>query len=216
MSITQRFMQQAQPDWQHYVEHPFVQQLGNGTLPLASFQHYLIQDYHYLLHYSRALALAMYKSHRFAQLTAFNQDLQHILAEVQLHIHYCQQWQISKSELDNTPESPACVAYTRYMLDCGLQGGLAELYTAIAPCALGYAEIGKRLSAVPQAKNNPYQTWIYTYAAKEFQAAANAIAQQLEQLCTGISPQQQQKLQHIFTTATRMEIAFWQMGLDRS
>ena len=60
MSITQRFMQQAQPDWQHYVEHPFVQQLGNGTLPLASFQHYLIQDYHYLLHYSRALALAMY------------------------------------------------------------------------------------------------------------------------------------------------------------
>ncbi|MFU2130956.1 thiaminase II [Gallibacterium anatis] len=216
MSITQRFMQQAQPDWQHYVEHPFVQQLGNGTLPLASFQHYLIQDYHYLLHYSRALALAMYKSHHFVQLTAFNQDLQNILTEVQLHIHYCQQWQISKTELDNTPESPACVAYTRYMLDCGLQGGLAELYTAIAPCALGYAEIGKRLAAVPQAKNNPYQTWIDTYAAKEFQAAANAITQQLEQLCVGISPQQQQKLQHIFTTATRMEIAFWQMGLDRS
>src|SRR5699024_12034638 len=111
MSITQRFMQQAQPDWQHYVEHPFVQQLGNGTLPLASFQHYLIQDYHYLLHYSRALALAMYKSHRFAQLTAFNQDLQHILAEVQLHIHYFQQLQIYKSEVDNTMKLTDLVEY---------------------------------------------------------------------------------------------------------
>lgn len=32
------------------VRHPFVVQLGNGTLPRKSFEHYIKQDYLYLRH----------------------------------------------------------------------------------------------------------------------------------------------------------------------
>ena len=31
--------------WRAYTHHPFVQGLGDGTLPQASFLHYLVQDY---------------------------------------------------------------------------------------------------------------------------------------------------------------------------
>lgn len=40
----------CKPVWREYVRHPFVDQLGKGTLPLAAFKHYIIQDYHYLRH----------------------------------------------------------------------------------------------------------------------------------------------------------------------
>jgi len=38
------------PLWRSYVRHPFVAQLGEGTLPKESFVHYIKQDYHYLRH----------------------------------------------------------------------------------------------------------------------------------------------------------------------
>jgi hydroxymethylpyrimidine/phosphomethylpyrimidine kinase len=36
--------------WKSYVKHPFVVQLGQGTLPRECFEHYIKQDYHYLRH----------------------------------------------------------------------------------------------------------------------------------------------------------------------
>lgn len=35
-------------EWQAYVKHPFVLQLGRGTLDPDAFRHYIIQDWHYL------------------------------------------------------------------------------------------------------------------------------------------------------------------------
>ncbi len=38
--------------------HQFVTGVGDGTLPVEKFKHYVTQDYVYLIDYSRALALA--------------------------------------------------------------------------------------------------------------------------------------------------------------
>lgn len=35
--------------WKEHVEHDFLARLADGTLPVASFKHYLIQDYLYLV-----------------------------------------------------------------------------------------------------------------------------------------------------------------------
>lgn len=45
------------PLWQQFVNHPFVKALGAATLPLASFQGYLVQDYLYLVSCSLSLSL---------------------------------------------------------------------------------------------------------------------------------------------------------------
>jgi thiaminase len=52
----------VKPLWHQHTHHAFVEQLADGTLPLQSFKHYLIQDYHYLVHFARANALAAYKA----------------------------------------------------------------------------------------------------------------------------------------------------------
>ena len=215
MSIMHTLTEQAGKYWLDYVEHDFVKQLANGTLPKHSFQHYLKQDYRFLFQYSRAISLGIFKAERFEDIHFAQKMNEGLLSEIQLHIEYCKQWGISEEELFATEESPACVAYTRYVLDCGMKGGLAELYTALAPCAIGYAEIARRI-APRSVPNNPYQSWIDTYASTEFQQDSQALADYLTKHYECLNETQKSELQHIFNTASRMEAAFWQMGLDLS
>ena len=44
--------------WRDYTHHGFVEGMRDGTLPRASFIHYLIQDYVFLVHFARAWSLA--------------------------------------------------------------------------------------------------------------------------------------------------------------
>lgn len=217
MSTTQQLINNAGQYWQEYVHHTFVQQLANGTLPKACFQHYLKQDYLFLFQYNRALSLGIYKAENFAQMKTAHGAIGALLHEIQLHIQFCENWGIDEKTLFSTEESAACVAYTRYVLDAGMTGGLAELYTAIAPCAIGYAVIAKHIvESGVSPKNNPYQAWIDAYSGEEFQTAAQNAIEALDALCAGLTDTQLAKLQQIFNTATRMESAFWQMGLDLS
>lgn len=205
------------PAWHDYTQHAFVRQLGDATLAQAHFQHYLKQDYLFLLQFTRAWALAVYKSDNLAQMRAGQAGINAMLdTEIGLHIDYCAEWGISEAELQAVPASPACIAYTRYVLDCGMTGGLAELYAALLPCIVGYADIGQALAAEPRGADHPYRAWIEMYASEAYGASADAACQAFDALAKDASPAQAARLQRIFDTATRMEAAFWQMGLDLS
>lgn len=214
----EQLKQSVQQDWQAYTQHEFLCQLAAGTLPKESFQHYLKQDYLFLLHFTRAWGLAIYKSDGFAQMRYAQAGVNAMLdTEIQLHIEYCKSWGISEQALIKEPEASACVAYTRYVLDCGLRGSLLELHTALMPCLIGYAESVDWILQQPFTvlDNNPYRPWIDMYASTEYREAVQLAKNHLEQLASGTTPAQQDKLVEIFRTATRMEVAFWEMGLHQ-
>lgn len=204
--------------WADYIHHPFVAGLGRGTLPEAAFRHYLVQDYLFLLHFARAHALAVAKSDDLADMRYAARGISAILdVEIDLHIAYCRGWGLSEAEMAATPEDQATVAYTRFVMDRGLAGDLLDLHVALAPCVLGYGEIGAVLASAPDTlrQGNPYEPWIAMYAGDEYQALARGHADFLEDLArrrggmARLAP-----LSAVFTTATRLEIGFWQMGLD--
>ena len=93
----------------------------------------------------------------------------------------------------------------------------SELYAAVTPCALGYAQVARYITEnYPKLPSNPYQAWIDAYSAPEYQQAAQETVDFLTALCEPLNDSQLTNIQQIFTTATRMEIGFWQMGLDLS
>src|SRR3546814_5577498 len=57
-------------------------------------------------------------------------------------VRVCGRWGLSPQDLHAVPEHQATVAYTRFVLDCGAAGDLLDLHVALAPCVIGYAEIG--------------------------------------------------------------------------
>ena len=193
-----------------------MQQLGEGTLPLPVFQDYLVQDFHFLVQFTRANALATYKSRTLADLEAAHAATGAILAETKLHLTLTERWGIPRAELEAAPEKQATVAYTRYVLDAGMVGTLLDLSVALAPCTIGYAEIGAALE--PQLAENsghPYREWISEYSGEEFTAASRAATAQLDALADGgLSERRLDELTEVFRTATRLESDFWQQALD--
>ena len=168
-----RLREDCAADWKEYIRHPFVQQLGAGTLPLPAYQDYLVQDYLYLVQFARANALAAFTSRRLEDIRASAQILQNVLDETELHLEQAAAWGLDRAMVEATPEKQVTVAYTRYLLDCGLAGDLLELHVALAPCAIGYAEIGAALASQLAARpDHPYGRWIAEYSGDGFQDSA--------------------------------------------
>ncbi|PRB82732.1 thiaminase II [Pseudomonas sp. MYb185] len=211
--------QACQSEWDAYIQHDFVRQLGDGTLAADAFRHYLKQDYLFLIQFARAFALAAYKSPTLEDLRQAKAGLEAIVdLELGLHIQYCQQWGISEQELQALPEARATMAYTRYVLDTGNRGDLLDLHVALAPCLVGYGQVAQWLnsrSETQRGENNPYEAWISMYESEEFQNATAAEIDWLNRELADVSPRRFEQLVRIFRDATRLEIDFWDMGLNQ-
>ena len=210
-----RLRRAAGDGWTDYVAHPFVAGLAAGTLPQPAFRHYLQQDWLFLLHFARAYALAGYKAGDLAELRDASAKLAAVLRETDLHVTFCAQWGLDEAALEALPEAPATLAYTRFVLETGLRGDLLDLYVALAPCTVGYGEIGARLLAGRVRAGNPYEDWIAAYGGEDYQAVARAHVAMLDRLWQRRAGGARfADLARIFAEATRLEAAFWQMGLE--
>ena len=202
--------------WKDYLQHPFVQSIGNGSLPENSFKYYLVQDYLFLIQFSRAYALAAYKSETLEDMRSAATSMINILDfEMELHIKYCSTWGLTPDDLSKECENIATTAYTRFVLECGHRGDLLDLMTALAPCVVGYAEIGRNLAETPTVgqKPNPFKSWIDMYSGEDYQKIALSAIQQLQSLFKKRgSPDRYNSLSSIFNQATRLEIEFWEMA----
>jgi thiaminase/transcriptional activator TenA len=206
----------AAEDWEAYTAHAFVRQLGEGTLPLTAFQDYLVQDYLFLIQFARANALAAYKADSLEGIRSAADALDAILTETGLHVRLTESWGIDRAALEAADEKPGTVAYTRFVLDAGMAGDALDLQVALAPCAIGYAEIGAALAPrLAGREDHPFGAWITEYAGAEFQSAAREAIARLDALADGpLPPRRLARLERTFRTATRMEAAFWQQALE--
>lgn len=219
MTLFDRLKQSCAADWRAYVDHPFVAGMQDGSLPEAAFRHYLVQDYLFLIHFARAWALAVYKSDNLADMRAAADVVNGILnVEMKLHIDYCAGFGITPAEMEAAPEDGPNMAYTRYVLEAGMSGDVLDLHAALAPCVIGYGEIGARLLGDPVTKRdgNPYLSWIEMYAGDEYQEVMQGAIAHLDKLAADrLTDARFARLCRTFGEATRLEAGFWQMGLDR-
>ena len=206
----------ATPAWRGYTHHAFVEGLRDGSLPRATFLHYLRQDYVFLIHFSRAWALAAAKADTMAEMQAAAATLHALVhTEMPLHVEICAREGIDAAALEATEEAPGNLAYTRYVLEAGYSGDFLDLMAALAPCVLGYGEIGARL----QGSGGPYGEWIETYGGEDYQGLCRDVGALIDgalahRLGAGWAQSPRfARLSERFATATRLEVGFWDMGL---
>jgi len=214
--LFRRLKQANAAEWQAYTWHPFVQGLADGSLPLAAFRRYLVQDYLFLVQFTRAYALAAYKAESLAAFRDKAAAIGALLHEMTLHIGYCADWGIAEAQILAEPEAAETIAYTRWVLDRGIAGDILDLEVALAPCTVGYGEIALAIEASPTRRRtgNPYESWIAMYAGAEYQALAGSSAARLDALGESHGGAARfASLSADFAKAARLEAEFWQMGL---
>jgi thiaminase/transcriptional activator TenA len=189
--------------------------MGDGSLSEAAFKDYLVQDYLFLIQFARAYALAIYKGRSLQEMRGALEGLKAILdVEMDLHIRLCAKWGLTAEQLEATPEKGETVAYTRFVLDAGNAGDLLDLYVALAPCMIGYGEIGAALVGTAD-DNNPYSEWINEYASADYQKLTKTTIENLDTLASEMMTEARYpRLKTLFGAATRLEADFWQMGMN--
>ncbi|MEM7732949.1 MAG: thiaminase II [Pseudomonadota bacterium] len=208
----------ATPAWPDYTRHAFVAGLGDGTLPQEAFLHYLKQDYVFLIHFSRAWALAVTKAETVEEMRLAAGTVNGLInEEIALHIQICAGAGIDETTLFATEERQENLAYTRYVLDAGHSGDLLDLLAALAPCVMGYGDIGTYLAGVKTS--DTYADWINTYAGADYQSQCENVGALIDAAAhrrLGADPTTSSRwaaLHARFAIATKLEVGFWDMGL---
>ena len=206
-------------NWLLYTKHDFVNLLSSDSLEEKYFLNYLIQDYLFLIQFSKAWSLAVLKSDTLEEMKiAANTVNDLINFEMELHIKLCGSYNISKNDLESANEENENIAYTRYVLELGYSGDFLDLLSALAPCVLGYGEIGKNGKNL-KIKTPMYKKWIDTYSSDEYQDVCKNVANLIDQaflLRLGsdyVNTYKWNKVNKIFNKATLLEIDFWNMAL---
>ena len=206
-------------NWLLYTKHEFINKLINDTLKEEKFLNYLIQDYLFLIQFSKAWSLAILKSDNLEEMKIAASTVNDLINfEMELHITLCANYGISKPDLENADEENENIAYTRYVLELGYSGDFLDLLSSLAPCVLGYGEIGLNCQN-SNPKTLMYKKWIETYSSIEYQNVCENVSGLIDNaflLRLGANFENTykwKKVNQIFKKATLLEVDFWNMAI---
>ena len=199
---------------QAILEHPFITGIGDGTLPVDRFKYYVIQDYVYLIDYSRALAIASARAIDLQDMSWFAGLLDETLnQEMALHRSYCQEFGINLQELESVEPASTTKSYTNFLLKTAYQGSFGELVASLLPCQWGYWEIGDHLLKRGLPTSAPlYAQWIKMYTSEEFTELAHQIREMADRIGGGAGLAEQAAMRQAYTDSVRLEHRFWDMA----
>ncbi|WP_418968965.1 thiaminase II [Alloscardovia omnicolens] len=219
MTTTERLLADSTDIWEQYYTHPFILGLQNGDLDKDKFRFYIVQDYLYLEEYAQVFALgaAKAKTHELMQVFA---GILGAISGVEMNIHngYMGTFNVKADELSDSARSLDNLSYTSYMLRIAYEGTEVDILAAILSCAISYEYIAKNI-----VKNNPqaadhefYGSWIQCYSGEEYAKTNQDLVATLNRLTQDYSEAQLCELSEIFRRCSQYELAFWDMGWNKS
>lgn len=215
MLFGEQLWARMEPVYLQILAHPFIGGLTDGSLPPAVFEHYVIQDSHYLRDYAKALASCAALAPDAATTGMFAGHAQQCIeVERSLHQGFLEQFGLSEEEARGRPVLPTTLAYTSYLLRTAAIGSFTEALAAVLPCYWVYARVGAALLA--RSSPDPlYARWIDTYGGPEFAATVDRVLDVVDSAGETASTAERARAEEHAATTTRYEWMFWQAAWCR-
>ena len=216
-SASDGFRARCDPIWRALHEHPFINELAAGTLPLETFRFFLEQDNFYLEEYARCLAMGAARSRTEAELRYFTTDLNQVLdAELPSNRALLERV-IEMGAADrggSLAMAPANVAYTSYMHALASRGGALEIMASLLPCAWSYVEIAADLRTRTDLDHPVYGGWIAYFSLPSNVEMVSAMRRDFDALVRDEAGTERRRdeIERIFATSSRLERSFWDMA----
>lgn len=198
--------------YQQVVAHPFITGLTDGTLPRASFRHFITQDAHYLRGFARVLAVCAARAEDTADTVMFAQHAANaVAAEQELHASLLAELGTTAQAAAAEPVAPTTRAYLSFLLASAYDGSFAEAVGAVLPCYWLYARVGERLRAGDCA-DPLYARWVHAYGGPEFQGVVDEVLAATDRLGGRLSERERGLVRERVAVAARYEWMFWDAG----
>src|SRR5699024_7679147 len=215
MRFTEVLRQKTRESWEQSLNHPFVQEIVRGDLPLDTFKYYILQDIYYLKHFGKVHAMAAAQSDDF-EVTAMLTEKAKVTAEAELTVHreHAELLNITEDDMKHFKPAPTAYAYTSHLYRAALTGQIGQTVAAILPCYWLYADIGKK-NQHAKPEETTYQNWIKMYADDWFQTSTQEQIDLLDQIAEEASDHEKEKIKEQFVIAKEFELAFWEMAYTK-
>ena len=214
MTTTQRLYEAARPVWEACHSHPFVRGIGDGTLELEKFRHFLLQDYLYLFDYARVFAYGVVKAREQELMRTFAANVDAILGgEMKVHRAYMARLGITEEQVFSVQPALSNLSYTHYMLAAAAGRTPAGRGAGVLAPSLGGPRRRGGGGGHPGAAEHPfYGEWVQSYAGEDYQQTNDALVELMETLAEGCTEAEYRRLEEIFVTCSRYELGFWDMA----
>ena len=162
MALTGRLRARHHDLWQRVVAHPFVEEMGDGTLPEEKFRAYFIQDYVFVRDLVSMVALGVAKAPDLDAAGRLNRFLSGILdPESDLFIRAFDAFGVSEDMYTSATGTPATRAFGDFLLRVGYTGRFEDIAAVLYVTEGTYLEWGSQLAKDTSSPRHPiYQEWI--------------------------------------------------------
>ncbi len=205
MSLSKKAWEKSLGVYNAIINHPFNQELMQGTLDKEKFAYYIEQDVLYLQDFSKCHTIIasrigleyMQKFLKYAEYT--------LIAEQEVVHHFFEDvFNFKKTNL----VSPATHIYTGFMLKSCISGPVEVAVASILPCLWVYREVGLFI-AKHSDSSNPYYRWIDTYAGEDFAKTVEEAIAIFDDLADKTTDAIREKMLEAFYQSVRLEWHFW-------
>ena len=198
--------------WKSATTHPFVEELGSGSLSVKRFQRYLLQDYMFLDGLRRVSALAVAKAPDHSAARALDEFLGVLLgAEDSLFRRGFQQMDIGESVYRTAEALPITAAFCDFMVRVAYERPFATICSVLYVTEGVYLDWATRLRRAGAHPCVPiYAEWIEIHD----EPALGPFVNFLSSVVDGEALDDLSELKSPFERALRYELAMWDMAYD--
>ena len=212
-SFTGELWQSVSGIFEAILSHPFLTGLADGSLSEESFAFYVIQDSLYLKQYGHTLAAIASRAPDASETEMFARHFIGVVAvEQQLHDTLLADLGIDPGVGWTGPRwrpPPWPIPAT-----CSPPRGAAPTRRASAqccPCYWIYWEVGKELRR--RGRPNRASAGLDTYGSEDFGTYVREVLDVTNRLAADLSADERARMHWHFSTTSRYEWMFWDMGL---
>lgn len=213
MGLTGELRQKHKDLWRKMVCHPFVVEMGDGTLPVEKFRRYFLQDYVFVNDLVAMTAMGIAKAPDFTGANMLNQFLVGILnPENDLFVRAFKELGASEEDYSSASASPTTQAFGDFLVRTGLDGSFDDIITVLYVTEATYLDWGTRLLKEGKRPDNPvYREWIDLHGPDVLGDLVAWMGKYLDNAAIGTS---HARIDRIFLTALRYEYMFWESAYN--
>lgn len=198
--------------WEAMVTHPFVLEMGDGSLEIDKFRNYFRQDYVFCRDLVKLTAIAIAKAapdyDAGSRLDGFLANF--LSAENDLFLNGFQELGVTNQQYRETVANPITQGFGDFMVRTALEGDFDDLIALFYVTEGTYLDWATRLINSGKKPNNPvYQGWIDIHSPDVLGDVVDWFTLRLNESGSRADAAKSANLERIFITTLRYEHLFW-------
>ncbi len=208
MSVSERLHKDAEPIWNKIIDHPFVVELYQGSLPMEKFKAYLLQDYTYLVDAIKNFSIIASRAESVDVMReAVEIAYLEATGEFQGYEGFLHTLGYTLDDAMQVEPLSVNVSYRSFLLATSSLHSTQEALVSVLPCFWSYRDIALyHQETLHSNPNKVYVDWASVYLSEDYGQLVEKLKRLIDRVCADFP---YKKLKPVFLTASRYEYMYW-------